>query len=51
MGSIKVPEGMKIKKEKEDDLPGVIVEKVSGVIGNGNSIVKIDCNMGSVRIK
>lgn len=51
MGSLKVPEGMKVSKEKESDLPGVTVEKISGVFGSGNSTVKLNVNMGSVKIK
>jgi hypothetical protein len=51
MGSIKVPEGMKVSKDKEDDIPGVTVEKVTGTFGNGISTVKVNCNMGSVKIK
>jgi hypothetical protein len=51
MGSIKVPDGIKLNKEKESDIPGLTAEKVSGTFGNGNSIIRIECNMGSVRIK
>ncbi len=51
MGSIKVPEGMKLIKEKETDLPGVTENKVTGTYGNGSSVVKIHANMGSVKIK
>ncbi len=51
MGSLKVPDGMKLYKEKESDIPGITAEKVSGTFGNGSSTIRIDCNMGSVRIK
>jgi len=51
MGSIKVPDGLKKTTEKESDMPGITVEKISGTYGNGNSMIKIDCNMGSVKIK
>ena len=51
MGSIKVPEGMKLSKEKEDGLPGVTAEKVTGTFGSGGSTVKINTNLGSVKIK
>lgn len=51
MGSIKVPDGMKLNKEKESEIPGVSAQKVSGTFGNGSSIIKIESNMGSVRIK
>ena len=51
MGSIKVPEGMKLSKSKDADLPGVTAEKVKGTAGTGGSMVKIKCNMGSVKIR
>ncbi len=50
MGSLKVPEGMKLSKNKETDLPGVS-EKITGTFGSGSSTVKINANMGSVKIK
>jgi hypothetical protein len=51
MGSIKVPQALKITKEKEHDIPGVTAEKISGTFGNGSSTVTINCNMGSVKIR
>ncbi|MFA6127457.1 MAG: hypothetical protein WC699_09140 [Bacteroidales bacterium] len=51
MGSIDTPEGMKLSKEKEHDIPGLTAEKVSGTFGNGSSTIKLNCSMGSVRIK
>jgi len=51
MGSIKLPEDMKVSKDKEGNLPGISDEKISGTYGDGSSKVKIDLNMGSVRIK
>lgn len=51
MGSLKVPEGTKLTREKDSDLPGIKAEKVYGTFGNGSSTITIECNMGSVRIK
>lgn len=51
LGSIKLPEGMKVSKNKENNMPGVTAEKVTGTFGSGSSMVRIDLNMGSVRIK
>lgn len=51
MGSIKVPEGFKESKQKEEEVPGLTVDKVSGTFGNGTSTIKINTNMGSVKIK
>lgn len=51
MGSIKVPEGVKVKKEPQTEAKGVTADQVTGVYGNGNSTIEIECNMGSVRIK
>lgn len=51
MSSVKVPAELKLTKEKDEHVPGGIVDKVSGTFGNGNSIVTINCNMGSVKIK
>lgn len=51
MGSLKVPDGLKLTREKEHDVPGVTAEKVSGIIGNGNSTVTVNSNMGSVKIR
>ena len=51
MGSIKVPEGMKLAPEKESKMPGVSPKKVNGTFGDGSSTIKINSNMGSVRIK
>jgi hypothetical protein len=51
MGSLKVPEEMKVSKQKETDHPGVSMDKISGVFGDGISTVKINANMGSVKIK
>jgi hypothetical protein len=51
MGSIKLPVDMKVSKDKEGNLPGISAEKISGTIGDGSSKVKINLNMGSIKIK
>lgn len=51
MGSIKVPEGLKVVREKEKDIPGLSSETVTGTFGNGSSTIRIESNMGSVKIK
>lgn len=51
MGSIKVPEGFKTTKDKDSHMPGLSPEKVTGTVGNGNSSITIECNMGTVRVR
>jgi hypothetical protein len=51
MGSIKVPDNVKVEKDRDSGLPGVSAKNVRGTAGDGSSMVKIDVNMGSARIK